>query len=552
VILPTVRVRRKADGSECRINERDFDLGLHDMLEQPEPEPLPQPEPEPQPEAAVVEEESAPPPTRKHPKPRKPKGLTIIDALEDPQLFGGLPAFKDLSTWTAWLVFLKALYGLPLSKDEVAIFCERTGRAIYDPPQGGWREVAAIVGRQSGKTRISATIADFEAMTAPEEPDGSEIYAILVAQDQRASLRGLFRYACVPFERIPLLENSVESKKAATLTLETRCVLAAYPCRPQAVRGLRARVVVCDELAFYRSSEGHARDLEMLRAVRPMLATTGGKLITLSSPYGQTGALWNLHRKHFGVDGSDVLIWQATAPQMNPTLPLDYLARMEREDPEAFASEVLGQFRAGLSLLLDPDAVADCVDGGVRERPYDPATSYKCFCDPSGGRRDKFTVAIAHWDATSKQSVLDCVRAWAPPFDPAAVIAEAALLVKSYGVSEIHGDKYAAEFVVSAWRQQGCRYTASKRDRSTIYLDLLPLINAQAVRLLEHDLLRRELVSLERRRGAAGKDRIDHPSSGHDDVANSVAGVLTLCGSRPRHASMFNALTGERIEAWNC
>jgi hypothetical protein len=480
----------------------------------------------------VVEVEGTPPPKRQHPKPRTPKGLTIIGALEDPQLFGGLPAFKDLSTWTAWLVFLKATYGLPLTKDEVAIFCQHTGRATYDPPYGGWREVAAIVGRQSGKTRISATIADFEAMTAPEEPDGSEIYAILVAQDQRASLRGLFRYASVPFERIPLLERSVESKKAATLTLETRCVLAAYPCRPQAVRGLRARVVVCDELAFYRSSEGHARDLEMLRAVRPMLATTGGKLITLSSPYGQTGALWNLHRKHYGVDGSDVLVWQATAPAMNPTLPPDYLARMEREDPEAFASEVLGQFRAGLSLLLDPDAVADCVDVGVRERPRDPSTRYQAFCDPSGGRRDKFTVAVGHWDGTSEQAVLDVVRAWAPPFDPATVIAEAAELVRSYGVSEIHGDRYAAEFVVSAWRQQGCRYTASKRDRSTIYLNLLPLINAQAVRLLEHDLLRRELVSLERRRGAAGKDRIDHPRSGHDDVANSVAGVLTLCANR--------------------
>ncbi len=183
-------------------------------------------------------------------------------------------------------------------------------------------------------------------------------------------------------------------------------------------------------------------------------------------------------------------------------------------------------------------------DVGVRERPYDPATRYECFCDPSGGRRDKFTVAIAHWDGTSKQAVLDCVRAWAPPFDPAAVIAEAAVLVKSYGVSEIHGDKYAAEFVVSAWRQQGCRYTASKRDRSTIYLDLLQLINSQAVRLLEHDLLRRELLSRERRRGAAGKDRVDHPRSAHDDVANSAAGALTLVAKRTQHIQYREVIWG--------
>ena len=140
--------------------------------------------------------------------------------------------------------------------------------------------------------------------------------------------------------------------------------------------------------------------------------------------------------------------------------------------------------------------------------------------------------------------MLDVVRAWAPPFDPAAVIAEAAELVKSYGIHRITGDRYAAEFVVSAWRQQGCHYTASKRDRSTIYLDLLPLVNAQAVRLLEHDLLRRELLSLERRRGAAGKDRVDHPRSAHDDVANAVGGVLTLCANRTQEIQYREVVWG--------
>ena len=32
--------------------------------------------------------------------------VTIIDALHDKQLFGALPAFEDLSSWSAWLVFL--------------------------------------------------------------------------------------------------------------------------------------------------------------------------------------------------------------------------------------------------------------------------------------------------------------------------------------------------------------------------------------------------------------------------------------------------------------
>ncbi len=91
-------------------------------------------------------------------------------------------------------------------------------------------------------------------------------------------------------------------ERAATIELNTGVTLASYPCRPQALRGVRARVAICSELAFFESTEGNPVDVEILRAVRPTLATTGGKLLILSSPYTDAGALHELHRKHFGVD----------------------------------------------------------------------------------------------------------------------------------------------------------------------------------------------------------------------------------------------------------
>jgi hypothetical protein len=192
----------------------------------------------------------------------------------------------------------------------------------------------------------------------------------MVAQDHRGAMRSLLTYAAAPFDVLDLLRPTVAGRTADTLTLSSGVCLAAYPCRPAALRGLRACVAVADELAFFRNSEGDPVDTEMLRALRPCLATTGGKLIILSSPYGQSGALWDLHRKHYRRDDADtVLIWQASAPDMNPTLSANYLARMAQDDPEAYRSEVLGEFRAGLSQLFDPEAVADCVAEGVRERP---------------------------------------------------------------------------------------------------------------------------------------------------------------------------------------
>ena len=45
------------------------------------------------------------------------KPIGIVDALEDQDLFGGLPVFRDLSSWGPWLAFLRAVYGSKMSDE---------------------------------------------------------------------------------------------------------------------------------------------------------------------------------------------------------------------------------------------------------------------------------------------------------------------------------------------------------------------------------------------------------------------------------------------------
>ena len=461
--------------------------------------------------------------------------MTILEALADPNLFGGLPAFRDFSTWRAWCVFLAAFYGLPFSSlalvglteaEALEVFLKHTGRTSYAPPAGGYREAALIVGRQAGKDRIASLVQAYEGITATPEEDGTDLYALTVAQDARAALRTQTAYARALFRRVPMLSQLVTHEKTDSLELSTGVTLASYPCRPQAVRGLRARVVICSELAFFRSTEGYPMDLEMLRAARPMLATTGGRLLVLSSPYAQYGALYDLHRKNFGRDDAPVLVWQATAPEMNPTLPADYLQRMEQDDPEAYRSEVLGEFRAGVAHLFDPATLLECVATGVRERLPEPEHKYLAHTDAASGTgKDNWTLAIAHNDGA--RAVLDVCRAWKPPFNPAAVIAEAAGLLRYYGLRDVEGDRYAPGFVSEGFRAQGIGYRYSERDRTAIYLDLLPLVNAGAVLMLDEPDLLKELRGLERRRGPSGRDRVDHRPGQHDDRSLVAAAALS-------------------------
>jgi hypothetical protein len=453
---------------------------------------------------------------------------SIVEALEHPGLFGGLPAFKDLRSWRPWLTFLGALYGLPLSGEEEKLFCKHTGLKSYDPPEDGYHEAVVITGVQSGKSRIAATIAVYEGLIAEPEPDGTKIFSLVLAQDARGAVRGMFSYASSPFDSLRAVGSRVVNRTANTLELNTGVIIAAYPCRPASIRGIRARLIVLDEFAFYIGAEGATTDLEMLRAARGRLATTNGRLVVISSPYGETGALWELKKAHFGKKDSPVLVWQATAPEMNPTLPRDYIARMRVEDPDGYRSEVMGEFRAGVSTAFDRESVEACLAEGPIELAPKPGIPYAAFVDPSGGRDDAFTLAIGHKLPPHGRAVVDCVRSWPAPFNPSGIVAEAAGVLKRYRVGDVWGDKYAGEWPREAFREHSIDYNPCEAPKSDLYLSFIAATNAQTVELPNMPELVSELLGLQRRRGSAGRDKIDHRPGGHDDVANSVAGLCAM------------------------
>lgn len=460
--------------------------------------------------------------------------MNVEQALRDPRLLGGLPAFRDLSTWAAWLTFHRAIYGLPMDATDLARFRHHTGRD--QPRPGGYPEAVAIVGVQSGKSAFAATFADVAALVG-----APGTYALLVGQDLRGAMRVLLRYSREPFETLDTFRAEVVRSTADTLELRNGVSLSAYPCRPAALRGLRACIVVIDELAFFTTTDGRPTDTEMLRVARGRVATTSGKLIILSSPLHQVGALYDLHRRHYGQDSS-TLVWQATAPEMNPTLSTDYLTRAAL-DPDSYQSDVLGQFRAGITTFFDPEIIGECVDVGVRERPPSPGTLYTGYVDAaSGSGKDAFAIGIAH--SEGDRVVLDVLRVWKPPFNPSGPIAESSELFAHYGISKPIGDRYAAGFILEGYRSHNLTYTASERDTSANYLELLPLVNSGRVRLLDLPEPLRELRGLERKRGASGRDKVDHRHGSHDDQAVACAGALVNTAAPAPHSVQTIRVSG--------
>jgi len=146
------------------------------------------------------------------------------------------------------------------------------------------------------------------------------------------------------------------------------------------------------------------------------------------------------------------------------------------------------------------------------------------------------TLGVAHMEGNI--AVLDCVREAVPPFAPSEICEQFADVLKTYKVRSITGDRYAGEWPPEQFGRNGIQYEASELTKSEIYQELLPLLNSRTVALLENDRLQRQLLSLERRTFRGGRDAIDHPRGGRDDLANAVAGALVMAQSAPSIAVM--------------
>ena len=107
--------------------------------------------------------------------------------------------------------------------------------------------------------------------------------------------------------------------------------------------------------------------------------------------------------------------------------------------------------------------------------------------------------------------ILDAALEVRPPFHPDEAIDACAALLQALWRTKITGDKYAGEWPRARFSEQGIEFEQSARPKSDLYGDLLPLINAGRVELLDLPRLSAQLCGLERRTARSGKDRSTTP-----------------------------------------
>jgi hypothetical protein len=400
----------------------------------------------------------------------------------------------------------------------------------------GYLVAALVIGRRGGKSLILALVAAYLAAFRDWTPflTGGETGHIVILAADRRQAKAIFGYL-KGMLTIDLLAGLITRETAETIELGSkRIAITIETASFKTIRGRTIVAALCDEQAFWSADDSGANpDSEVIAAIKPaMLSIPGSMLFMASSPYSRRGVLWDEYRKSFGKDESRTLVWQASTLTMNPKAPQDLINEMYESDPGRAAAEYGAQFRTDVESFISREAVDAVTATGVFELPPMLPFDYVAFVDPSGGSSDSMTLAIAHREGD--RAVLDAIREAKPPFSPESVVEEFSKLLKQYSIKTVVGDRYAGLWPRERFYVHGIEYQCSEKPVSDLYRDLLPLINSKQVELLEHPKMIAQLCALERRTARGGKDSISHPPSGHDDLANTVAGVLVLATARNR------------------
>jgi len=468
--------------------------------------------------------------------------LDIIRAVRDPNILGdALSPAQEAA--------LRTLYGLPIPKAQESLVRRCTGHPPRKPQE--YREAAFICGRRAGKSdKLAANIAIYEAFFRQHKlSPGERGVVLLLAQNMRQAqvVRG---YIQGKIERSPILSRHVESTRAYELDLDNRITIAIHPASFRSIRGLSVVACICDEIAFWWTEDGYANpDVEILRAVRPAMATfPNAKLVLASSPYAMSGVLWDIWRAR--KKDREVLVWHAPTALMNPAVPEQFLKAEKRRDPDNYKREYEAEFTEAVGAFLPASAIEACVVEGRTENEPVPGTHYVAAID-AAFKGDRFVFAVGHRRERDRVVVIDHFSSWKgsrqEPVKLGDVVPEIQRQKVRYRFNRVLGDQFASEPIRDAFLRAGMSFQEvpfTLPSKGDLYGNLRALIVDGRIELLDHKRSLRELRGLEVELLPGGNARIGHGARGHDDFADAIAlvareanrggsGVISCVG--PRH-----------------
>jgi hypothetical protein len=407
------------------------------------------------------------------------------------------------------------------------------------------REVWITWGRRSGKTSIFAASAAVAAVLSPFEKHlgVGEVGRVIVTAPKREQTRQ-FRDAV---HGILTLLGVPHTPRGSEIEVG-RALVVTSTADEMSGRSGTAILAVVDECAFLPTEEGSAgRDVDVIASVKPTLATIPtSKLLVISSPWRTSGVHFETTSKHFGKVGP-IVVLKARTEQLNHLMTR---AAQERSEPDARARELAYGCEAtdDAGAWITSAELGPCIDAGRVVSPFVPGRAYAVASDPAT-RGDAWVNGSAHREYERMPNggplldrvVVDAIVVFEPakgrPIDYQRAVAETAGFARRHN-AEVVRDSYMTDALGSDLLQRGVssrEVSMAPGAQAARFVHLRNLIRARRLRLPDHPLMRKQLLSIRETRHDGGRVSYAAPArrNQHDDIVDMLALLVEAASTLP-------------------
>jgi len=329
--------------------------------------------------------------------------------------------------------------------------------------------------------------------------------------------------------------------------------------------GISCYCLLLDEIGLYKQTAGSSGGESIYRTLAPATATYvrketsidpygnkvvndiyDGKIICISSPRGKEGIFYDLYRKSSSV--SHRVMCKLPTWIVNPTQTRELLReKFSNMTEEEFMMEFGGEFSgtAGQTFFTR-DMVEKCFYNNMKLKDHgESGFSYFCHLDPATSSHN-YALCVCHREMflnpethkTDFKVVVDHLKYW-QPLDGKPILNEEVdnyiiNLSRKFNFEMVTFDQWNSQHSIDHLRKHSIpakmtRFT--KRYKIIIYDNLYDLASASRIQIPNHDLLRDEMLYLQRRYTPTGY-RVFAKKDGlvkTDDVVDALAGAAYAC-----------------------
>jgi phage FluMu gp28-like protein len=204
------------------------------------------------------------------------------------------------------------------------------------------KRIVACMGRQTGKTTTIAMKAIYFADTNPN------VTVLITSPSLRQSMIMFDRIATFVYS-VPRLRNKIVRATRTLIHFENGSRIIALPCSENLLRGYTAQMVICDEASFMPEEV-------ITQVIFPMLSTTNGYAIFLSTPWGKD------HFFYRAFVNPAYSVHKVKSEQC-PLIKREFLEEMKANmTREAFLMEYEAEFVEALNSYFPQDLIRKCVE----------------------------------------------------------------------------------------------------------------------------------------------------------------------------------------------